>query len=94
VLGLGRLHIPPPSERQRIVFPHQLSYPLVVHPHSPPSQYSIEPEAMHKRALQFKADGFRYEKWFMAFGPGAGPEGLRKNVEMVRIFARRSRRRR
>jgi L-alanine-DL-glutamate epimerase-like enolase superfamily enzyme len=48
--------------------------------------YSLEPEAMHKRAQQFKADGFRYEKWFMAFGPGDGPEGLRKNVEMVRIL--------
>ena len=48
--------------------------------------YSLEPEPMHKRALQFKTDGFRYQKWFMAFGPGDGPEGLRKNVEMVRIL--------
>ncbi|MGA2146611.1 MAG: enolase C-terminal domain-like protein [Bryobacteraceae bacterium] len=48
--------------------------------------YSLEPEAMHQRAQQFKADGFRYEKWFMAYGPGDGPEGMRKNVEMVRIL--------
>lgn len=48
--------------------------------------YSLEPEAMHTRAQQFKAGGFRYQKWFMAFGPGAGPEGFRKNVEMVKIL--------
>ena len=48
--------------------------------------YSLEPEAMHKRAQQFKAGGFRYEKWFMAYGPGDGPEGLRKNVDMVRTL--------
>jgi len=48
--------------------------------------YSLEPEAMHKRAQQFKNEGFRFEKWFMGYGPGDGPEGMRKNVEMVRIL--------
>jgi L-alanine-DL-glutamate epimerase-like enolase superfamily enzyme len=48
--------------------------------------YSLEPEAMHKRAQQFKAEGFRNEKWFMGYGPGDGPEGLKKNVEMIRIL--------
>lgn len=45
--------------------------------------YSVEPEAARKRALAFKEEGFRYEKWFMPYGPGDGPEGLRKNVELV-----------
>ncbi|MCX6622000.1 MAG: mandelate racemase [Acidobacteria bacterium] len=48
--------------------------------------YSLEPETMEKRARQFKDDGFRHQKWFLAFGPGDGPEGMRKNVEMVRIL--------
>ena len=48
--------------------------------------YSLEPEAVRKRALAFKEDGFRYQKWFLAYGPGDGPEGLRKNVELVRIL--------
>ena len=48
--------------------------------------YSLEPETMHKRAQQLKAEGFRFEKWFMAYGPGDGPEGLRRNVEMVRTL--------
>jgi L-alanine-DL-glutamate epimerase-like enolase superfamily enzyme len=30
--------------------------------------------------------GFRYQKWFLAYGPGDGPEGLRKNVEIVRAL--------
>jgi L-rhamnonate dehydratase len=48
--------------------------------------YSLEPEAVRKRALYFKDEGFRYQKWFLAYGPGDGPEGLRKNVELVRIL--------
>lgn len=48
--------------------------------------YSLEPDAMRKRAAAFKDDGFRYQKWFLAYGPGDGPEGMRKNVEAVRIL--------
>jgi L-rhamnonate dehydratase len=48
--------------------------------------YSLEPDAARKRAILFKDDGYRYEKWFLANGPGDGPEGLRKNVELVRIL--------
>jgi len=48
--------------------------------------YSLEPEPMRKRAIAFKDDGFRYQKWFLAYGPGDGPEGLRKNVDAVRIL--------
>src|SRR5581483_10423402 len=48
--------------------------------------FSFEPEAMRRRAAQFKDEGFRYEKWFLAYGPGDGPDGMQKNVEMVRIL--------
>jgi L-rhamnonate dehydratase len=48
--------------------------------------FALEPELVRKRALQFKDEGFRYQKWFLAYGPGDGPEGLRKNVELVRLL--------
>ncbi|MFB3827055.1 MAG: enolase C-terminal domain-like protein [Bryobacteraceae bacterium] len=48
--------------------------------------YSLEPDAMSRRAAALKEEGYRYQKWFLAYGPGDGPEGLRKNVETVRIL--------
>jgi len=48
--------------------------------------YSLEPEAVRTRALQFKNEGFRYQKWFLAYGPGSGAEGMQKNIELVRIL--------
>lgn len=48
--------------------------------------YSLEPEAVKKRCLLVKDQGYRYQKWFLAYGPGSGPEGMRKNVEIVRIL--------
>lgn len=48
--------------------------------------FSLEPEAVRKRALIFKNDGYRYQKWFIGYGPGSGPEGIKKNVELVRIL--------
>ena len=48
--------------------------------------FSLEPESVRTRAVQFKDDGFRYQKWFLAYGPGDGPEGLKKNVELVRTL--------
>ncbi len=48
--------------------------------------FSLEPDAVRKRALAVQAVGFRYQKWFMGYGPGSGPEGMRKNVELVRIL--------
>jgi len=49
---------------------------------------SVEPEEMTALALDFKKQGFRHEKWFLAYGPGHGAEGFRRNVEMVRILRR------
>jgi L-alanine-DL-glutamate epimerase-like enolase superfamily enzyme len=48
--------------------------------------YSVEPEAAARRAVAFKEEGFRHQKWFLAYGPGDGPEGLAKNVALVRAL--------
>jgi L-rhamnonate dehydratase len=48
--------------------------------------YSLEPEAVRTRCLDLKSQGFRYQKWFMGYGPGSGIEGMKKNVELVRIL--------
>jgi len=48
--------------------------------------YSLEPDKAQTRAAKVKSEGFRYQKWFLAYGPGDGPEGLLKNVELVRLL--------
>jgi L-alanine-DL-glutamate epimerase-like enolase superfamily enzyme len=48
--------------------------------------YSVEFDKAQARAVQIKNDGYRYQKWFLAYGPGDGPEGLRKNVDLVRVL--------
>jgi L-rhamnonate dehydratase len=48
--------------------------------------YSLEPDKVQTRAAALKKEGYRYQKWFLAYGPGDGPEGLRKNVDLVRIL--------
>ena len=48
--------------------------------------YSLEPDKAQARAAQLKKEGFRYQKWFLAYGPGDGYEGLKKNVEIVRLL--------
>lgn len=48
--------------------------------------FSLEPEAVRTRALSLQKEGYRNQKWFMGYGPGSGQEGMRKNVELVRIL--------
>jgi L-alanine-DL-glutamate epimerase-like enolase superfamily enzyme len=48
--------------------------------------FSLQYDAMRKRCLALKNEGFRNQKWFMGYGPGDGPEGMRRNVEMVQIL--------
>ena len=48
--------------------------------------YSLEPDKAQHRAAELRAEGYRYQKWFLAYGPGDGPEGIRKNVEIVRLL--------
>jgi L-rhamnonate dehydratase len=38
------------------------------------------------RAQEFRARGYRAQKWFFRHGPMSGAEGLRKNVELVRTL--------
>ena len=48
--------------------------------------YSVEPEKVFERARALKAQGFRHQKWFLAYGPGDGLAGLEKNVDLVRTL--------
>ncbi len=45
--------------------------------------YPVDPDAAGKRAAELKDQGFRCQKWFFAHGPGDGPEGLRRCVDLV-----------
>ena len=47
--------------------------------------HSVQPEAIRLRAAEFKKMGFRNQKWFLAYGPGDGLPGLKKNVDLLRI---------
>jgi L-alanine-DL-glutamate epimerase-like enolase superfamily enzyme len=44
------------------------------------------PEALKRQALAYKAMGFKAQKWFIGYGPSAGAEGMRKNIEAARIL--------
>ncbi|MBX5496310.1 MAG: mandelate racemase, partial [Bryobacteraceae bacterium] len=46
--------------------------------------YSVEPEAVRSRSAALKKEGYRHQKWFLAYGPGDGVEGLAKNVALVK----------
>lgn len=46
--------------------------------------FSVEPDAVRSRSVQLKNQGYRHQKWFLAYGPGDGVAGLQKNVDLVR----------
>ncbi len=48
--------------------------------------FSVELPAAAKKAAELKQQGFRHQKWFMAWGPGDGPDGIRKSVDMVKVL--------
>ena len=48
--------------------------------------FSLELDAVRKRCLELKNQGFRYQKWFIGYGPGSGPEGMRKDIELVKTL--------
>ena len=48
--------------------------------------FSLEIDKVRTRAALVKSEGFRYQKWFLGYGPGDGPEGMKKNVELVRVL--------
>ena len=48
--------------------------------------YAQDEESIHEHALALKQEGYRRQKWFMGRGPADGEEGLRHNVNLVRIL--------
>jgi L-alanine-DL-glutamate epimerase-like enolase superfamily enzyme len=44
---------------------------------------STDPERAATVAVEHQALGFGAQKWFFSFGPGAGQEGLRRNLAMA-----------
>ncbi len=48
--------------------------------------FSIEPDKAAAKAAELKTQGFRHQKWFLAYGPGDGLAGLEKNVDLVRAL--------
>jgi L-alanine-DL-glutamate epimerase-like enolase superfamily enzyme len=47
---------------------------------------TLDAERVRERALEFKEQGYTAQKWFFRHGPMSGPEGMRKNVELVRTL--------
>lgn len=45
--------------------------------------WSVDPERAATVAVEHQALGFDAQKWFFAFGPGAGWEGLQRNLAMA-----------
>lgn len=48
--------------------------------------YSVEPGAVRKRCRQVARRGFKRQKWFFAYGPAKGKEGLKWNLAMMRAL--------
>ena len=46
--------------------------------------FSHEPDKITARARRIVDEGYRATKWFFRHGPASGPEGVEKNVELVR----------
>ena len=48
--------------------------------------YSLEPEQVYEKVKAFRAEGYTATKWFVREGPTDGPEGERKNVELMKTL--------
>ncbi len=48
--------------------------------------YSIEPEKVKERVKGFIQQGYTATKWFVREGPTDGPEGVRKNIELMKAL--------
>ena len=48
--------------------------------------YSLESEKVRERACRIVEEGYGATKWFFRYGPMDGPEGMAKNVELVRTL--------
>ena len=47
---------------------------------------SIESGKAKERVKEFVRQGYRATKWFVREGPSDGPDGVRKNVELMRVL--------
>jgi len=47
---------------------------------------SIEPEKAKERVRGFVRDGYHATKWYVREGPTDGPEGVRKNIELMKAL--------
>ena len=47
---------------------------------------NFEFEKIQDRAKALKEMGFRHQKWFFRYGPGAGKEGVDKNILMAKML--------
>jgi len=48
--------------------------------------FSIEPERAYAQAKAFVEQGYRATKWFFRHDPTEGPEGIAKNLELIRTI--------
>jgi len=48
--------------------------------------FSIEPEKAKEQVKEFIRQGYTATKWFVREGPTDGPEGIRKNVELMKAL--------
>ncbi len=48
--------------------------------------FSVLPEDVIAKALSLKNEGYRFQKWFFAYGLADGKKGLLKNVELVKVL--------
>lgn len=48
--------------------------------------FSVEPDAVRRRAAELLGRGFRHQKWFIAYGPGDGGAGMAKNVRLAAVL--------
>ena len=48
--------------------------------------FSVEMDKMRAKTAELRNQGFRHQKWFMAYGPSDGRAGLAYNVEMVKAL--------
>jgi len=46
--------------------------------------YAVDPPRASQRAREYSAMGYRAQKWFFRASPAEGPEGMEKNVALVR----------
>ena len=44
---------------------------------------SLEQDVVLERAAEIAAEGYAGQKWFLADGPGTGPEGMERNVRIA-----------